>query len=166
MCGSAIAGCCLCGRIRARRRRWCSTSMIGRSGYSKVPAGARKSSSAPLSCAMKTRSPSHSNTVPLRWPSRRHTRCLTGSIFSSPLEPRASRGVHRLYGLAHFFRRGGPGVGPTPLTCVHRRELRSGCVVVEDRLAGNSWLLCAHDARSGEAAHFSQADTDVSPLRR
>src|SRR5690242_21647861 len=25
MCGCAIAGCCLCGRIRARRRRWYST---------------------------------------------------------------------------------------------------------------------------------------------
>src|ERR1700693_4798027 len=40
MSGSAIAGCCSCGPIRARRRRWCSTRMTARSLSSKAPARA------------------------------------------------------------------------------------------------------------------------------
>ena len=38
--GSATVGCCSCGPIRARRRRWCSTPMIERSHCSREPAGA------------------------------------------------------------------------------------------------------------------------------
>src|ERR1700716_4548039 len=32
MSGSVTAGCCLCGVIRARLRRWCLTPTTGRSG--------------------------------------------------------------------------------------------------------------------------------------
>src|SRR6202790_2350413 len=39
MSGSATAGCCLCGLIRARRRRWCSTPTTGRSRCSRAPCG-------------------------------------------------------------------------------------------------------------------------------
>jgi transposase len=38
--GSVTAGCCLCGVIRARRRRWYSTPTTGRSPCSRAPADA------------------------------------------------------------------------------------------------------------------------------
>src|SRR5207247_4355968 len=40
MSGSATAACCLCGAIRARRRRRCSTPTTGRSPCSRAPADA------------------------------------------------------------------------------------------------------------------------------
>ena len=38
--GSATAACCLCGPVRARRRRWCSTPTTGPSPFSTAPARA------------------------------------------------------------------------------------------------------------------------------
>jgi hypothetical protein len=35
--GCVTAACCLCERIRARRRRWCSTLAIGHSSCARVP---------------------------------------------------------------------------------------------------------------------------------
>ncbi len=40
MCGCAIRGCCSCGLIRARHRRWCSTPTIGPSPSSRAAARA------------------------------------------------------------------------------------------------------------------------------
>jgi transposase len=40
MFGCVTAACCSCGRIRARRRRWCSTRTTGRSLCSRAPADA------------------------------------------------------------------------------------------------------------------------------